>query len=91
MNGEPPSTNTDAVTAQATPPPTKALAKKKFRWRPALIVVGALLLVFVIVPRAFHAWHTWAFATSSSLRLVSNSSTLATLVARSFLEHSNSA
>ena len=58
MNGEPPSTNTDAVTAQATPPPTKALAKRKFRWRPALIVVGALLLVFVIVPRAFHAWHT---------------------------------
>jgi membrane fusion protein, multidrug efflux system len=58
MNGEPPSTNTDAVTAQATPPPTKALAKKKFGWRPAVIVVGALLLVFVIVPRAFHAWHT---------------------------------
>ena len=58
MNGEPPSANTDAVTAQATPPPAKALSKKKFRWRPALIVVGALLLVFVIVPRAFHAWHT---------------------------------
>ena len=58
MNGEPPSANTDAVTAQATPTPTKALAKRKFRWRPALIVVGALLLVFVIVPRAFHAWHT---------------------------------
>jgi membrane fusion protein (multidrug efflux system) len=58
MNGEPPSANTDAVTAQATPPSTKALAKRKFRWRPALIVVGALLLVFVIVPRAFHAWHT---------------------------------
>ena len=58
MNGEPLSTNTDPVTAQATPPPTKALAKRKFRWRPALIVVGALLLVFVIVPRAFHAWHT---------------------------------
>lgn len=58
MNGEPPSANTDAVTAQAATPPTKALAKRKFRWRPALIVVGALLLVFVIVPRAFHAWHT---------------------------------
>src|SRR5438128_12447981 len=58
MNGEPPSANTDAVAAQATPPPTKALAKRKFRWRPVLIVVGALLLVFVIVPRIFHALHT---------------------------------
>src|ERR1700747_443088 len=58
MSGEPPSTNTDAVAAQATPPPTKALAKMKFRWRPVLIVIGALLLVFVIVLRAFHAWHT---------------------------------
>jgi membrane fusion protein (multidrug efflux system) len=58
MNGEPPPAKTDAVTAQATPTPTKASAKRKFRWRPALIVVGALLLVFVIVPRAFHAWHT---------------------------------
>jgi membrane fusion protein, multidrug efflux system len=58
MNGEPPPGNTDAVTAQATPPPTKALPKRRFRWRPALIVVGALLLVFVVVPRAFHAWHT---------------------------------
>jgi membrane fusion protein (multidrug efflux system) len=58
MNGEPPSTNTDAATARAAPPPTKALAKRKFKWRPALIIVGALLLVFLIVPRAFHAWHT---------------------------------
>src|SRR4029077_9448935 len=57
MSGEPPSTNTDAVTAQATPP-AKALGKRKFRWRPLLIAIGALLLVFVIVPRAFHAWHT---------------------------------
>lgn len=58
MNGEPPSANTDAVTAQATTPPTKASDKKKFRWRPVLIVIGALLLIFVIIPRAFHTWHT---------------------------------
>jgi membrane fusion protein (multidrug efflux system) len=37
---------------------TEASSKKKFRWRTALIIVGALLLAFVIVPRAFHAWHT---------------------------------
>jgi membrane fusion protein, multidrug efflux system len=57
MNVEPASAKTDPVAAQAATT-TKALAKKKFRWRPALIVMGALLLVFVIVPRAFHAWHT---------------------------------
>jgi membrane fusion protein (multidrug efflux system) len=54
---EPPSAKTDPVTAQAEPT-TKASGKKKFRWRLVLIIIGALLLVFVIVPRAFHAWHT---------------------------------
>jgi len=57
MSVEPASAKTDAVAAQAATT-TKASPKKKFRWRPALVVVGALLLVFVIVPRAFHAWHT---------------------------------
>ena len=57
MSVEPASAKTDPATAQATTT-TKASGKRKFRWRPALIVVGALLLVFVIVPRAFHAWHT---------------------------------
>jgi hypothetical protein len=54
---EPVSATTDPVTAQAAPT-TKASGKKKFRWRPALIILGALLLIFVIIPRAFHAWHT---------------------------------
>jgi membrane fusion protein, multidrug efflux system len=31
---------------------------KKFRSRRTLIVVGVLLVVFVIIPRVFHAWHT---------------------------------
>ena len=57
MSVEPASAKTDPVAAQAATT-TKASGKRKFRWRPALIVVGALLLVFVIVPRAFHAWHT---------------------------------
>src|SRR5215470_17982699 len=31
---------------------------KKFRSRRTLIVIGVLLVVFVIIPRIFHAWHT---------------------------------
>jgi len=31
---------------------------KKLRSRRTLIVVGALLVVFLIIPRFFHAWHT---------------------------------
>jgi len=57
MNVEPASAKTDPVAAQAATT-TKVPGKKKFRWRPVLIVLGALLLVFVIIPRAFHAWHT---------------------------------
>jgi Multidrug resistance efflux pump len=56
-DAEPPSAKRSPAAAQAATT-TNASGKKKFRWRPALIVVGALLLVFVIVPRAFHAWHT---------------------------------
>src|SRR6478736_259146 len=57
MTVEPASAKTDSVAAQ-TATTTKVPGKKKFRWRPALIIIGALLLVFVIIPRAFHAWHT---------------------------------
>lgn len=57
MNGEPASAKTDPVAAQAATT-TKVSGKKKFRWRPVLITIGALLLVFIIIPRAFHAWHT---------------------------------
>jgi len=35
-----------------------AKASKKHRLRTALIVIGAIILVFVIIPKAFHAWHT---------------------------------
>ena len=35
-----------------------AKASKKRRLRTALIVIGAIIFVFVIIPKAFHAWHT---------------------------------
>ncbi len=48
---------------QPAPPPKPAGSEKgragKKRWvRTALIVIGAIILVFVIIPKAFHAWHT---------------------------------
>jgi membrane fusion protein, multidrug efflux system len=36
----------------------KGKASKKRRLRTVLIVIGAIILVFVIIPKAFHAWHT---------------------------------
>ena len=36
----------------------KGKASKKRRLRTALIVIGAIIFVFVIIPKAFHAWHT---------------------------------
>ena len=36
----------------------KGKASKKRRLRTALIVIGAIVFVFVIIPKAFHAWHT---------------------------------
>ena len=36
----------------------KGKALKKRRLRTALIVIGAIVIVFVIIPKAFHAWHT---------------------------------
>jgi hypothetical protein len=44
MSVEPASAKTDAVAAQAATT-TKVPGKKKFRWRPVLIVIGALLLI----------------------------------------------
>jgi len=46
----------DPASPQIPPPSTKA--PKKTRWRGALAVIGTLLIVFIIIPRAFHAWHT---------------------------------
>src|SRR5260370_1791284 len=57
MNGEAASAKTDPVAAQAATT-TKVAGQKKFSWRPVLMTIGALLLVFIIIPRAFHAWHT---------------------------------
>lgn len=45
----------------ASPKPAgsdKGKASKKRRLRTALIVIGAIILVFIIIPKAFHAWHT---------------------------------
>jgi membrane fusion protein, multidrug efflux system len=36
----------------------KGKASKKRRLRTVLIVVGAIIIVFVLIPKAFHAWHT---------------------------------
>ena len=36
----------------------KGKASKKRGLRTALIVIGAIIVVFVIIPKAFHAWHT---------------------------------
>ena len=36
----------------------KGKVQKKHRLRTALIVIGAIICVFVIIPKAFHAWHT---------------------------------
>ena len=47
--------------ATASPKPAgsdKGKAAKKRRLRTVLIVIGAIILVFVMIPKAFHAWHT---------------------------------
>jgi membrane fusion protein (multidrug efflux system) len=36
----------------------KGKTSKKRGLRTALIVIGAIIVVFVIIPKAFHAWHT---------------------------------
>jgi membrane fusion protein, multidrug efflux system len=46
---------------QPSPKPAeseKVKGPKKRRLRTALIVIGAIIAVFVIIPKAFHAWHT---------------------------------
>jgi membrane fusion protein (multidrug efflux system) len=44
-----------------TPKPAendKGKASKKHRVRTALIVIGAIIFLFITIPKAFHAWHT---------------------------------
>src|SRR5437764_14662291 len=36
----------------------KGKASKKRRLRTVLIVIGAITFAFVIIPKAFHVWHT---------------------------------
>jgi membrane fusion protein, multidrug efflux system len=36
----------------------KGRVAKKGRLRTALIIIGAIIVIFVIIPKAFHAWHT---------------------------------
>jgi len=60
MNGDesksPPS---DQPKASSSPPGSDTNKfSKKHRLRTALIVIGAIILVFVIIPKAFHVWHT---------------------------------
>ena len=45
----------------SSPKPTgsdEGKGSKKRRLRAVLILVGAIIVVFVIIPKAFHAWHT---------------------------------
>ena len=46
------------VPSPKAPGSDKAKAARKRRLRTALIVIGAIIFVFVIIPKAFHAWHT---------------------------------
>lgn len=48
---------------QPTPSPKpaandKGKVPKRHRLRTALIVIGAIIILFLIIPKAFHAWHT---------------------------------
>ena len=59
MSDEPKSPPSDQPLPAPTPRATEnGKAKKKRGIRIALIVIGAIILVFVIIPKAFHAWHT---------------------------------
>jgi membrane fusion protein (multidrug efflux system) len=46
------------VPSPKAPGSDKGKASRKRRLRTALIVIGAIIFVFVIIPKAFHAWHT---------------------------------
>jgi len=46
------------VPSPKAPGSDKGKASRKRRLRTALIVIGAIIFVFVIIPKAFHTWHT---------------------------------
>ncbi len=59
MNDEPKSVPPDQPPPSPKPPGSEKGKAAKKRWvRTALIVIGAIILVFVVIPKAFHAWHT---------------------------------
>jgi len=46
------------VPSPKAPGSDKGKAAKKRKLRTALIVLGAIIFIFVIIPKAFHAWRT---------------------------------
>jgi membrane fusion protein (multidrug efflux system) len=59
MSDESKSPPSDQPLPSAKPPGSdNGKAAKKRKLRTALIVIGAIILVFIIIPKAFHAWRT---------------------------------
>ena len=52
LSEEAPSAHKEPIQDAATRPP------KKHKWRPVLIVIAAIIFVFIIIPKMFHAWRT---------------------------------
>src|SRR5262249_24129336 len=55
---EPEATPSNRPSPATSPAKGSSSVFTKLRSRRTLIVVGVLLVVFVIIPRVFHAWHT---------------------------------
>src|SRR5690348_5334939 len=51
-------TPSSRLAPETSPQKSSSSVLNRLRSRRTLIVVGALLVVFVIIPRVFHAWHT---------------------------------
>jgi membrane fusion protein, multidrug efflux system len=59
MSDESKSASPDQPVPSAKPAGSDKGKASKKRWlRTALIVIGAIVFVFVIIPKAFHAWRT---------------------------------
>ena len=59
MSDEPESAPPDQpVVSQRPAGSDNGKASRKSRLRTALIVIGAIIVVFVLIPKAFHSWHT---------------------------------
>jgi len=53
-----PASSDQPTVSETAPPPIGISFLKKIRSRTTLIVLGAALLVFVVIPKIFHAWRT---------------------------------